>query len=259
MWSLTRPARLHERVADRRPDEAEAALLQVLAHRLRLGGLGRDLAAALRQLFTSGSPSTKRPEVVAQRLVEVERSRLRVVRRSTRPSAGCGRSPGRRAAARRPLRREARDLRRVEVVERLPVALALAEDRRHDSPACAPSSVSISNRCRSSRERDAPLLVVVRDVVGHSLRHPFAARLHAFAICGSSTPSSSELDREHLVLDPVLVARARSRARLRQRDDDPVGQLEPGVLAHRVQRGGSGRARGPRARARRRAPCRARR
>src|SRR5437660_1086774 len=40
-------AGLHERVADRRPDEPEAALLQVLAHRLRLGGLGRDLAEPL--------------------------------------------------------------------------------------------------------------------------------------------------------------------------------------------------------------------
>src|SRR5262245_11834349 len=36
-------ARLHERVADRRADEPERALLQVPAHRLRLRGLGGDV------------------------------------------------------------------------------------------------------------------------------------------------------------------------------------------------------------------------
>src|SRR5437899_10348334 len=39
--------RLHERVADRRADEAEAAALQVLAHRARLGRLGGDLGQRL--------------------------------------------------------------------------------------------------------------------------------------------------------------------------------------------------------------------
>jgi hypothetical protein len=37
------PDRLHERVADRGADEAEAAFLQVLAHRVRLGRGGRNL------------------------------------------------------------------------------------------------------------------------------------------------------------------------------------------------------------------------
>src|SRR5262245_46319534 len=41
------PRRLHERVADGRPDEAEAAALQLLAHRLRDRRLGRDLADRL--------------------------------------------------------------------------------------------------------------------------------------------------------------------------------------------------------------------
>ncbi len=38
------PGRLHQRVEHRRPDEAEAAPLQLLRHRLRLRRLGRDLA-----------------------------------------------------------------------------------------------------------------------------------------------------------------------------------------------------------------------
>ena len=49
--------RLHERVADRRPDEAEAAPLQVLAQRLRLRGLGGQLGELANRL-TIGAPST---------------------------------------------------------------------------------------------------------------------------------------------------------------------------------------------------------
>src|ERR1051325_4729476 len=39
--------RLHVRVTDRRADEGEAALLQILAERVGLGGAGGDFADAL--------------------------------------------------------------------------------------------------------------------------------------------------------------------------------------------------------------------
>src|SRR5438094_10601114 len=61
------PRRLHERVADRRPDEAEAALLQVLAHRLRLSGRSRDIGELLPPIHQRLAVD-EAPQVVAQAL-----------------------------------------------------------------------------------------------------------------------------------------------------------------------------------------------
>src|SRR5439155_1433216 len=54
--------RLHERVADRRPDETEAAPLQILAQRLRLGRLRRDLAECLPAVYERGA-ADEAPEI----------------------------------------------------------------------------------------------------------------------------------------------------------------------------------------------------
>src|SRR6185295_12269251 len=47
--------RLHEGVADGRPHEAEAALAQLLAHGLGLGGLGRDVGPFLEAVLPRSS------------------------------------------------------------------------------------------------------------------------------------------------------------------------------------------------------------
>ena len=101
---------LHERVDPGRPDEAEAAPLQILRDRLDESSVSAGISASVVQRLTIGSPSTKRPEV------RVETSELLLQPRahgprcspSTRPSAGSGRCPGRRAGARRPVGRSAR-------------------------------------------------------------------------------------------------------------------------------------------------------
>src|SRR6187455_3867656 len=61
------PARLHERVADRRADEPEATLLHVLAHRLRFRGLGGDLRNRLPAVHDRVA-ADEAPEVLAQAL-----------------------------------------------------------------------------------------------------------------------------------------------------------------------------------------------
>src|SRR5262245_48745070 len=76
---VDQPARLHERVTDRRADEAEASLLQILAHRLRLSGL-RGQLRELAPLVHERLAVDEAPEVVAQAPVELGDA-LRVVHR----------------------------------------------------------------------------------------------------------------------------------------------------------------------------------
>src|ERR671934_2720904 len=68
-------AGLHERVADGRPDEAEAPLLQVFAHRLRLGGLCGNLAEGAPAVH-AGLAVDEAPEVVAEALELEDLSRV---------------------------------------------------------------------------------------------------------------------------------------------------------------------------------------
>src|SRR5262245_60690724 len=119
-------ARLHERVADRRADEAEAALLQILAHRLRLWRLGGDLpdlAPAVHERLAVDEA----PEVLAQALELEDAAGIVDGRLDLEPvadDAGIGEQ------ALDLLVREAGDFRRVEAAERLAIALTLAQDRR---------------------------------------------------------------------------------------------------------------------------------
>src|SRR5690606_11651330 len=59
---------LHQRVADGRPDEAEACLLQGLAHRLRLGSEYRHLAD-MRRMVDARLAADERPQPVGRRLL----------------------------------------------------------------------------------------------------------------------------------------------------------------------------------------------
>ena len=60
--------------------------------------------------------------------------------------------------------------------------------------------------------------------------------VQTLAICGSATPSVSSETASTSRLDPLRVLLDEVGVRLRQRHGDPVGQLEPLLLAHRVQR-----------------------
>src|SRR5438874_11380545 len=157
--------RLHERVADRRPDEAEAAPFQVLAHRLRLGRLGRDLGEG--------------PPGVDDRLSAHERPEMRV------QAAELQRCPGI-PDRRRDLRAVADDRRvcekpldvalvesghalRIEAGERAAIALALAEDRRPGEPGLCALEHEQLEKMTLVVGGDAPFLVVVGDVKGVTL------------------------------------------------------------------------------------------
>ena len=63
-------ARLHERVADRRTDEPEAAALEVLAHRLRTRFAGRQVGER-REPVLDRRPADEAPQV-ADGIVELE-------------------------------------------------------------------------------------------------------------------------------------------------------------------------------------------
>ena len=104
--------RLHERVADRRADEAEAAALQLLASSRRDSGVSRrDLArsSASGSRWARRRRTTRGTRRAASRPAH-PRTRARS-RSSTRPSGGCGRLPGS-ASSRSTRGVEARDLRR---------------------------------------------------------------------------------------------------------------------------------------------------
>src|SRR5207342_1303308 len=105
----------------RRADEAEPALLQVLAHRLRLGGLGRDLTELLPPVHDRLAVD-EAPEVVAQALELEDAFRIVHRRLDLEPvadDAGIGEEALDLGV------REARNLAGVEVRERLSVAVAL--------------------------------------------------------------------------------------------------------------------------------------
>ena len=167
------PAGLHRRVRRRRPDEAEAAALELLRQRLRLRGARGQVAEGLRGL---GALGRERPDQPGERFaggVELAHgARVRERRLDLGPVADDPRVghqaldlgltvPG--------------DARVVEAVEGGAEVLALAQDREpgeaglerlERQPLVEPAVVG---------DRPAPLLVVVGDVVG-GRQPPFAPR-----------------------------------------------------------------------------------
>ena len=120
-------AGLHERVTDRRPDEPEAAALELLRHRLRLVGLGRYLGERAPPVDLRLT-ADERPEEPDRVVLSEPRARVRDRRLDLQPVAD---DPG---VAQKLLRIEPRHPVRLEVLEGPPVALALAQDRRPGEP-----------------------------------------------------------------------------------------------------------------------------
>ena len=165
---------LHERVAGRRPRKTEAAPLQLLAHRLRLGRLGGDLrdrapgvhASARRRRTTRAAPSSGTSSASVARALPITASILPRCR--TIPA-----SPSSRSTSRSPKPAIVAD---VPAGERASVALALAQDRRPGEARLRALQVEQLEEHLLVAHGHAPLLVVVGDVERIVLGHPAAAR-----------------------------------------------------------------------------------
>ena len=158
---VDQPGRLHERVAGGRADEAEAAPLQLLAHRRRLGGLRRDLADRAKRVHARLAVD-ERPEQLAERHVERERRPgvpdhgLDLA--AVADDAGVAEQPLDVAFA------EAGDRLDVPAGERGAVALALVQDRRPGEPGLRALEVQQLEELSLVPFGNAPFLVVVGDV-----------------------------------------------------------------------------------------------
>src|SRR6185503_9643838 len=155
--------RLHEGVADGRADEAEAALLQVLAHRVRFGGARRDVVALAPVLDRLAADEL--PDVAVERaeLLLHGEKRLRVAHGAFDLQAvahdafvlhqerltGSG---------------EARDLGRIKSGKGAPVVRALFQDRRPAQPGLRAFQRDELEQHAVVVHRHAPFLVVVGDV-----------------------------------------------------------------------------------------------
>jgi hypothetical protein len=167
--------RLHERVADGRPDEAEPAGLERAAHLLGCLGLGRDLANA-RPLVLYRPSADESPEEVDE---------IAVLRRQGDGRAGIadGRldlgavahDPGIRKQARHIAIVKAGDDPGIEPRERRPIPLALAQDRGPRQPRLRAFENEHLEEVAFVARRHAPLLVVIREVERIAPRSPVAA------------------------------------------------------------------------------------
>src|SRR5919204_2653588 len=125
------PCRLHERVADRRADEAEATPLQILRQRTRLRRLRGDLRERA-PLVDDRLAADERPEVRVERavlLLYLEHAlRVRHRRLDLEPVADDA------CVAQELLWVEPGDARGDEARERGAIAVALVQDRRPGEP-----------------------------------------------------------------------------------------------------------------------------
>ena len=166
--------RLHERVADSRPDEAHAAIAQRPTHRVGPGGFRGNILRRDRLVDDRGAIH-KRPEIDAKRavLLDDRQRRLRV--------ADCGRDLGavahdRSFAWRRrgglPEKaldvalRHARHALDGEAVERLSIGVALSQDGRPVEPRLSALEREKLEERPIVACLDPPLLVVVGDQPG---------------------------------------------------------------------------------------------
>jgi len=155
---------LHERVADRGADEAEAALLQIPAHRVRLGRGGGNLLHRTPAVL-SGPAADELPDVA----VEVAELALN---RKERPGIGDrgleleAVAHHARIAHERPqfARAEAGDLRGVESREPAAVVLALLQYRVPGEACLRAFEDEEFEQPAVIVQRNAPFAVVIRDL-----------------------------------------------------------------------------------------------
>src|SRR5215472_8889112 len=168
------PDRLHERVADRGSHELEAAALQLLAHESRVSGLRGHLAKR-RPGVTYRPALHELPDVGGERAVlRLHLAELLRVGHGRLDLQAISHDAGVSHQARAPGSIEPRHLGGIETSERLPVPLALSEDR-----------VPTEARLRALKEQHleqvsiiagghAPLRIVVRHLE-RRLRRPLTA------------------------------------------------------------------------------------
>ena len=182
VWSLTMPDRLHERVADRRADEAEAAPLQIRDSSPATRRSRRGSSPSPRHRFRIGRAAGERPEMrrergagaparaSAARALSIVASILARLR--TMPVSASRRSTSSRPEAprrdRRPSPRMRRDTRR---------ACGGSCSRR--GPACAPSRREHLEDMPLVARRHAPLLVVVAEHQRVGVAGPWRTRASA--------------------------------------------------------------------------------
>src|SRR5882762_6921439 len=165
---------LHERIADGRPDEAEAALRQGVAHRIGFTGTRREVAQGAAAILF-GSPAHEAPEKHAERPVPCleleERTRVRYRRMhllAVAHDAG--------------VLEELRDLLaivaghalRVEPVEGFEKAGALVQDDAPGEPGLEAIEHELREQTPVVAQRHAPLLVVIGEHQGIVAARPAA-------------------------------------------------------------------------------------
>src|SRR3989440_3154010 len=155
------PGRLHERVADRRAHEGEAARLESPAQRVRDLGRRRHLAR-LPPLVLDGPAVDVTPEPRVERALGAlhgeERARVHDAGRDLGPVAHAALVAQQRARAGR---REARHHARIEAGEGAAVGVALVEDRRPGQSRLRALEHEELEEPALAVHRDAPLAVVV--------------------------------------------------------------------------------------------------
>src|SRR2546426_2087104 len=153
--------RLHERIADGRPDEAEAALRQRVAHRVGLPRARREVAEGATAIVF-GRPAHEAPEKHAERPVPCleleERARVRYRRMHLLAVAH---DAGVLEQLRDLLAIVAGHALRVEPVERLEEAGALVQDDAPREPGLEAIEHELREQVPVAPQGHAPLLVVI--------------------------------------------------------------------------------------------------
>jgi hypothetical protein len=157
------PCGLHERVADRRADEREAALLERLAHRIGLGRSGRHLFHGSPAVLPR-RPADELPEPLDDVGVVGERhERARVLNRSLDLQSIADDARVREQAL-HACRRESRDARRVEAGKRRPIRRTFSKNRDPAEACLCPLKYEHLEEARRHTDRDAPLVIVIGDI-----------------------------------------------------------------------------------------------
>ena len=167
--------RLHERVDGRRPDEAEAARLQVARQRRRGVGRRRDRARESAARAARGrrreAPDVAPRTIRARAARRAPRARCGSPPRSCRDGGRCPASASRRATSRAPKRATRCG---IEVAEGAAEVLALAQDRQPREPRLKALEHELLEEPRVVGDRASPFVVVVGDVERIGRRPPAA-------------------------------------------------------------------------------------
>jgi hypothetical protein len=201
---------LHQRVADRRPDEAEATPFQLLRHRARLVRLGRELGRRP-PAIDPGLAADERPEQLVEAAGGDRRLRVRDRRLDLQPvadDARVGEQPLDVAWA------ESGDCLDGETGERAPVTGPLVQDRRPRQPGLGALEDEQLEEMPLVVRRDAPFLVVVGEVERVAFRRPRATG----AAAQSGAQSTNRRGRSSLAVLPLLPRAVTSQAAQRSSD-----------------------------------------